>query len=64
VAPAWLEWLIFPHHVNYHIEHHLYASVPHYHLPALHKELQKNRVLDGAEVVPFRVTLGKIFANP
>jgi hypothetical protein len=38
--------------------------VPHYHLPALHKELQKNRVLDGAEVVPFRVTLGKIFANP
>ena len=64
VAPAWLEWLIFPHHVNYHIEHHLYASVPHYHLPTLHKELQKNRVLDGAEVVPFRVTLGKIFANP
>ena len=64
VAPAWLEWLIFPHHVNYHIEHHLYASVPHYHLPALHKELQKNRVLDDAEVVPFRVTLGKIFANP
>ena len=64
VAPAWLAWLIFPHHVNYHIEHHLYASVPHYHLPALHKELQKNRVLDGAEVVPFRATLGKIFANP
>ena len=64
VAPAWVEWLIFPHHVNYHIEHHLYASVPHYHLPALHKELQKNRVLDGAEVVPFRATLGKVFANP
>ena len=64
VAPAWLAWLIFPHHVNYHIEHHLYASVPHYHLPALHKELRKNRVLDGAEVVPFRATLGKIFANP
>jgi hypothetical protein len=20
-GPAWLEWLIFPHHVNYHIEH-------------------------------------------
>jgi fatty acid desaturase len=28
LCPAWLEWLIFPHHVNYHIEHHLYASVP------------------------------------
>jgi fatty acid desaturase len=62
VAPAWLEWLIFPHQVNYHIEHHLYASVPHYHLPALHRELVKNRVLEGAEVVPFRITLGKIFA--
>jgi len=62
VAPAWLEWLIFPHHVNYHIEHHLYASVPHYYLPALHAELLKNRVLDGAEVIPFRATLAKIFA--
>jgi fatty acid desaturase len=63
VAPAWLEWLIFPHHVNYHIEHHLYASVPHYNLQALHTELLKNRVLDGAEVIPFRATLGKIFAE-
>ena len=63
VAPAWLEWLIFPHQVNYHIEHHLYASVPHYNLPALHAELLKSRVLDGAEVVPFRATLGKIFAE-
>ena len=63
LAPAWLEWLIFPHQVNYHIEHHLYASVPHYNLPALHREMVKNRVLDGAEVVPFRVTLGKIFAQ-
>ena len=62
VAPAWLEWLIFPHHVNYHIEHHLYASVPHYNLPALHRELAKLQVLEGAEVIAFRATLGKIFA--
>jgi fatty acid desaturase len=62
LAPAWLEWLVFPHQVNYHIEHHLYASVPHYNLPALHRELVKSHVLEGAEVVPFRVTLGKIFA--
>jgi fatty acid desaturase len=62
-APAWLEWLVFPHHVNYHIEHHLYASVPHYHLPALHREMQARGVLEGAEVVPFRATLGKIFAE-
>jgi fatty acid desaturase len=62
LAPAWLEWLIFPHQVNYHIEHHLYASVPHYNLPRLHREMAARGVLDGAEVVPFRATLGKIFA--
>ena len=63
VASAWLEWLIFPHHVNYHIEHHLYASVPHYNLPALHREMVANGVLERAEVIPFRATLGKIFAE-
>src|SRR5262245_15527227 len=63
VAPAWLEWLIFPHHVNYHIEHHLYASVPHYHLRELHREMASRGVLDGAEVVPFPLTLKKIFSE-
>ena len=64
VAPPWLEWLIFPHHVNYHIEHHLYASVPHYHLPALHREMRARGLLESAEVIPFGLTLRKIFANP
>jgi fatty acid desaturase len=63
VAPAWLEWLIFPHQVNYHIEHHLYASVPHYNLPSLHREMRERGMLQGAELVPFRVTLQKIFAE-
>jgi fatty acid desaturase len=63
LAPAWLEWLIFPHHVNYHIEHHLYASVPHYNLPALHREMRAHGVLDGAEVTAFPATLRKIFAE-
>jgi len=63
VAPAWLAWLIFPHHVNYHIEHHLYASVPHYNLPALHREMASRGLLEGGEVIPFRLTLGKIFAQ-
>ena len=62
-GPRWLEWLLFPHHVNYHIEHHLYASVPHYNLPRLHREMAQRGMLQGAEVVPFRVTLGKVFAN-
>ena len=62
VAPAWLAWLIFPHHVNYHIEHHLYASVPHYHLAELHSEMAERGVLDNAEVISFSSTLKKIFA--
>jgi fatty acid desaturase len=63
LAPAWLEWLIFPHQVNYHIEHHLYASVPHYHLPRLHRELASRGLLERAEVISFRRTLNKIFAE-
>jgi len=63
VAPAWVEWLIFPHHVNYHIEHHLYASVPHYHLAELHREMKQRGLLDGAELLPFSLTLRKIFAE-
>jgi fatty acid desaturase len=63
VAPAWLEWLIFPHQVNYHIEHHLYASVPHYNLPALHREMAERGMLESAELVPFSATLRKIFAE-
>jgi fatty acid desaturase len=64
LGPAWLRWALFPHNVGYHIEHHLYASVPMYNLPRLHAEMQKLGVLQGAEVMPFRATLGKIFANP
>jgi fatty acid desaturase len=63
VLPAWLEWLVFPHRVNYHIEHHLYASVPHYNLPQLHREMAGRGMLEGAEVVPFGVTLDKIFSK-
>ncbi len=57
-----VEWLLFPHQVNYHIEHHLYASVPHYNLPELHREMVKHGILEGAEVMTFRTTLGKVFA--
>jgi fatty acid desaturase len=63
LVPAWLGWLIFPHHVNYHIEHHLYASVPQYNLSELHRELASRGLLAGAEVMPFGATLGKIFAD-
>jgi fatty acid desaturase len=63
-GPAWLEWLIFPHHVNYHIEHHLYASVPHYNLKRLNREMAQRGLLEGAELLPFGLTLKKVFADP
>jgi fatty acid desaturase len=61
-----LNWLgrffLFPHHVNYHLEHHLCPAVPHYHLPALHRLLLEKGVLDGAEVRDFSSTLPLIFS--
>ncbi len=54
--------LLFPHHVNYHVEHHLYPAVPHYHLPALHRALQQRGALGGAEVRDLRDTFGRVFA--
>ena len=54
--------ILFPHHVNYHLEHHLYPAVPHYHLPALHRALQARGGLDGAEVRDIPDTLNMIFA--
>lgn len=54
--------LLFPHHVNYHLEHHLYPAVPHYHLPALHRALKARGVLEGAEVRDLPDTLHLIFA--
>jgi fatty acid desaturase len=36
VAPAWERWLIAPWGLNYHLEHHLYPSVPCFRLRELH----------------------------
>lgn len=61
-----LNWLarglLFPHHVNYHLEHHLYPAVPHYHLPALHRLLMQRGALDGAEVRDVADTWRRVFA--
>jgi len=54
--------LLFPHHVNYHLEHHLYPAVPHYHLPQLHRLLDEKGALAGAEVRDLGATLRLVFA--
>lgn len=44
VYPKWWEKLLFPHNVNYHLDHHLYPSVPYYNLKKLHKLLLKEKL--------------------
>lgn len=43
----WLERMLFaPHHVNYHMEHHLLMTVPSYHLPKMHQLLLEKGFYD------------------
>jgi fatty acid desaturase len=60
----WQRFFLFPHHVNYHIEHHLYPAVPHYNLPKLHEALERHGMLAGAQVKTLSETLPRIFAEP
>lgn len=62
-AGNWVwRFFLFPHHVNYHLEHHLYQAVPHYHLPRLHRLLEEKNALAGAEVRDLRDTWAQVFA--
>lgn len=56
-------FLLFPHHVNYHVEHHLFPAVPHYRLPALHAELEARGLLAGADVRDFASTWQRVYAD-
>ncbi|HXK26384.1 MAG TPA: fatty acid desaturase family protein [Myxococcota bacterium] len=48
LARGWERLLIAPNRVNFHLEHHLVMTVPHYRLPALHRLLRARGVLDDA----------------
>jgi len=39
-----------PMHVNYHLEHHLLMTAPHYKLPKMHRMLAERGALDGVEI--------------
>jgi fatty acid desaturase len=39
----WERWFFCPHHINFHIEHHIYPSVPFFNLPKLNRVLMRNR---------------------
>lgn len=40
--PAWVNFLIYPIYSGYHVEHHLFPTVPWYAMPRLRLELKKN----------------------
>lgn len=42
--------LVAPNRVNYHLEHHLLMTVPHYKLPEMHELLRARGALEGANV--------------
>jgi fatty acid desaturase len=52
IARWWERLLLAPNRVNFHLEHHLVMTVPHYHLPRMHRLLRERGVLDGACVTP------------
>jgi len=45
LAAWWERLLIAPNRVNFHLEHHLLPTVPHYRLPHLHRLLRERGVL-------------------
>lgn len=63
-APRWLHWWMFPHEVNYHIEHHLYPSIPFYNLPHCHRALTEQGLLADAEVRQLIETHRMIAVDP
>ncbi len=49
----WLARLtVAPHRVNYHLEHHLLMTVPHYRLAKMHRLLKARGALEGACIAP------------
>jgi fatty acid desaturase len=48
LARWWERLFIAPNYVNYHLEHHLVMTVPHYNLRRMHRMLRDRGVLEGA----------------
>lgn len=48
LARWWERLLVAPNQLNYHLEHHLLMTVPHYHLPRMHRLLRERGALRDA----------------
>lgn len=51
VAPFWQRILVAPNNVNYHLEHHLLASIPPYNLARLHTLLKQRGFYDQTDCI-------------
>jgi fatty acid desaturase len=49
-ASWWERLFLAPNFVNYHLEHHLLMTVPHYNLPKMHAMLRRKGLLEDATV--------------
>jgi len=60
LASWWERLLVAPNRVNFHLEHHLLMTVPHYKLPRLHRMLAERGLLDNALVTKgYRAVLAR-----
>lgn len=50
VLDPWVAWFVAPGSLNFHITHHLYPSVPWFHVREVHGLLKERGVLEGAPV--------------
>ncbi len=50
IASWWERLFLAPNYVNYHLEHHLLMTVPHYKLPVFHRMLRERGLLTEANV--------------
>ncbi len=64
MASWWSRWLVFPHHVNYHLAHHLYPAIPHYRLKEAHRALGSAGCLAKAETCTLWQAWRKFYADP
>ena len=63
LAHWWERLLIAPNYVNYHLEHHLIMTIPHYNLPRLHEILRARGVLREACVETGYLSVLKLAAG-
>jgi len=63
LARWWERLLMAPNYVNYHLEHHLIMTVPHYNLPRMHRLLRDRSVLRDACVAQGYLGVLKLAAS-